>query len=374
MTREFQVLRDNIEKSRVFETAASTAGNISLADGAIRATIERFAFTANNVTYAVAGDQLGYWQFFPANGEDAEGWGLIPVWGFAEVTESNCPDVPKGDRLFGYFPPGTHLDMQPSHISAHRFVDGSEHRASLPAGYNTYYRVRAEPGYDPANDNERMLLWPLHITSFCLWDALKENGWYGAEQVVIVSASSKTSIGLAYALDDDDTAPRTVAITSERNLDFVKSLGLYDESVSYESLNEIDARLPTVIVDMSGNGEVLGRLHSHLGDNMKRCINVGLTHWDETGPRDGIITERSEFFFAPTHIQERLRDWGPDGFAERTSSFLQETALKSRGWLKLTIIDGLEGLAAVYEDICEGRVAADRGLIVELRQKSRSST
>ena len=366
MIREFQVRRDDIEKSRLFETAASCADNDSLADGAIRVKVERFSFTANNVTYAVAGDQLGYWQFFPASGDDADGWGIIPVWGFAEVTESNCVDVPVGERLFGYFPPATHLDMMPAHVAEHRLVDGALHRAKLPAGYNTYYRVRAEPGYDPANDNERMLLWPLHITSFCLWDALKDNGWYGAEQVIVVSASSKTSIGLAYALDDDDSAPRTVAITSQRNLEFVKRLGLYDESVSYESLVEIDARLPTAIVDMSGNGEVLGRLHTLLGDNMKRCINVGLTHWEESEPGGGIITERSEFFFAPTHIQKRMQNWGPEGFAERTSSFMQETALKSRGWLKLKKINGLNGLADIYKDVCEGRLAADQGLIVEL--------
>lgn len=27
--------------------------------------IERFTFTANNLTYYMVGDKLGYWQFFP---------------------------------------------------------------------------------------------------------------------------------------------------------------------------------------------------------------------------------------------------------------------------------------------------------------------
>ncbi len=191
-------------------------------------------------------------------------------------------------------------------------------------------------------------------------------GKCGAGQVIIVSASSKTSIGLAYALDDDTTAPPTVAITSARNLDFVKGLGLYEESVTYDSLTDIDATIPAVIVDMSGNGEVLGRLHTHLGDNMVRCINVGLTHWDEGLAGDGIIKERSEFFFAPTHIQKRMQDWGPDGFAQKTSSFMQETALKSRAWLELKRIDGLQGLADVYEDVCRGRLSPAEGLIIEL--------
>ncbi|MGI9238451.1 MAG: DUF2855 family protein [Woeseiaceae bacterium] len=360
---EFQVRRDDIQTTRVVETSDADTES-RLADGAARARIERFAFTANNVTYAVAGDILGYWQFFPPT--DGDGWGMMPVWGFAEIVESNAADIPVGERLFGYFPPATHLDLIPMQVSAMRFVDGTEHRSQLPQGYNTYYRVNAEPGYDAANDNLRMLLWPLHITSFCLWDVLQDSDWYGAEQVVIVSASSKTSIGLAYALDDDETAPPVVAITSARNLDFVKNLGLYEESVAYESLADINAGKPTVIVDMSGNSDVLGRLHSHLGDKMKRCINVGLTHWDERETDDRIVKERSEFFFAPTHIQRRMQDWGPDGFAERTSNFLRETALKSRSWLQLKKLDGLQGLADNYLDVCNGRLAADQGLIVRL--------
>lgn len=365
MTNEFQIRRDNFETYRVVEPDDS-ADTAELADDAVRTRIERFAFTANNISYAATGDQLGYWQFFPPTGADPDGWGMMPVWGFAEVVRSNVDEVPVGDRLFGYFPPASHLDLVPTHISPLRLVDGAEHRSQLPQGYNTYYRVKAEPGYDPANDDLRMLLWPLHITSFCLWDFLQENDWCGAAQVIIVSASSKTSIGLAYALDDDATAPPTIAITSARNLDFVKSLGLYEESVTYDSLAEIDATIPAVIVDMSGNGEVLGRLHTHLGDNMVQCINVGLTHWDEGLAGDGIIKERSEFFFAPTHIQKRMQDWGPDGFAERTSSFMHETALKSRAWLELNKIDGLQGLADVYEDVCRGRMSPAEGLIIEL--------
>jgi hypothetical protein len=362
---EFQIRKDDFENHRLVEATANE-DNGDLADGVIRVKIERFAFTSNNVTYAVAGDQLGYWQFFPPSGEDSDGWGMMPVWGFAEVTESKSADIPVGDRLFGYFPPATYLDMLPTHVAGHRLVDGAEHRSKLPPGYNTYYRVYAEPGYDRSGDNERMLLWPLHITSFCLWDVLQDGRWFGAEQVIILSASSKTSIGLAYALDDDEAAPLVVAITSQRNLDFVKKLGLYDSSVTYDSLDQIDATLPTVIIDMSGNGEVLGRLHTLLGDKMKRCINVGLTHWDESSPGEGLIRERSDFFFAPAHIQKRMQDWGPNGFAEKTAGFMQETALKSRAWLKLKKIDGLQGLGEIYSDVCAGRLAADQGLIVEL--------
>jgi len=362
---EFQINKKNFVEQRLFESGRAEQ-RPAIGDGEILLKIDRFAVTANNITYAVAGDTMGYWKFFPASGEDADGWGMMPVWGFADVIESNADGVPVGDRLFGYLPPATHLRMTPVAVTERRMIDAAAHRRELPSPYNSYSRVKAEPGYDSAMDNERMLLWPLHITSFCIWDALQEEHWYGAQQIIILSASSKTSIGLAYALDDDSTAPESIAITSARNLDLVRKLGLYDQSITYETLSKIDATVPSVIVDMSGNGSVLGQLHTQLGDNMMRCINIGLTHWGAMEKGAGIISERSHFFFAPAQIQKRVKDWGADKFAERSSSFMSGTALKSRDWLEMRKIDGLTGLAGIYSDLCDGKIAANEGLIVEL--------
>jgi hypothetical protein len=365
---EFQIRKDNFATHRVVETA--TPSGASITDGEILVKIDRFAFTANNITYAVLGDKLGYWQFFPPTGVgadvDTKGWGIIPVWGFADVIASKAPDVPVGERLFGYFPPAAFLTMTPARATALRLVDASAHRAKLPPGYNNYTRVNAEPGYSRKMDNARMLFWPLHMTSFCLWDLLKEKQWFDAKQIVILSASSKTSIGLGHALAGDTSAPPVIAITSARNLGFVNQLKLYKQATTYDQLTDIDASIPTVVIDMSGNGEVLARLHTHLGNNMKRCINVGLTHWDEIQVKTGVIAERSEFFFAPGHIQMRMKDWGPDEFAKRTSAFLKDTAVKSLSLLHFEKLGGLNGLTAIYPDVCEGRVAPDQGLIVEM--------
>lgn len=363
--QEFQVRRKNFVESRLFDTSPSGSAEV-VGDDEISVKVVRFAYSSNNVTYAAAGDKLGYWQFFPPTGNDDGGWGMTPVWGFGEVVESNVETVPVGERLFGYFPPASALSMRPVSVSGRSLVDGAPHRAKLPPGYNLYRRVRSEPGYDETMDNERMLLWPLYITSFCIWDSLQENAWYEAQQLVIVSASSKTSIGLAYALAVDSSAPPVLAITSIRHLHFVTGLGLYGQALHYDALTDIDAGVPTTIIDMSGNTQVLGRLHTHLGVNMKRCINVGLTHWDEAGKSDGIIRERSEFFFAPAHIQKRLQDWGPDGFTSKSSAFMHAAIENSRRWLKLTTLDGLPGLQKIYRDVCEGRLAPEQGLIIKL--------
>lgn len=362
---EFQVKKHQFSDSRLI-SSDQTEHQPRAADGDIVVRIEAFSFTANNITYAAAGDQLGYWQFFPPSGDDVNGWGVIPVWGFAQVVESRHGEVAEGERLFGYFPPASFLTMTPAKVSPQRLFDGAAHRAKLPAGYNSYSRVDAEPGYDPAADDERMLLWPLHMTSFCLWDQLQENDWYGAEQILVLSASSKTSVGLAYALAADESAPAAIGLTSARNLDLVQSLELYDQCLGYDALAELDASKPTVIVDMSGSGDLLGQLQALFGNNLKYCINVGITHWDEFRPDSGIPRDRSEFFFAPSHIQMRMKDWGPEEFAVRTSRFLGDTARKSRQWLRLRQIDGLQGLAEVYPEVCAGKIPANEGLIVKL--------
>ena len=96
------------------------------------AKIDRFAFTANNVTYGVVGERIGYWKFFPVADE---GWGIIPVWGFADIVESKSQDVRSvGERLYGYWPMATHLVMAPDRVKETRLTDGAAHPARTAAG------------------------------------------------------------------------------------------------------------------------------------------------------------------------------------------------------------------------------------------------
>jgi len=75
----FEVNRRDLRQTRAVEAPAS-----DLEPNQIRLEIERFAFTTNNVTYAVAGDMLDYWGFFPSE----EPWGRIPAMGLATIPQS----------------------------------------------------------------------------------------------------------------------------------------------------------------------------------------------------------------------------------------------------------------------------------------------
>lgn len=357
--QEFQTNKSELTKSRIVDSKTGDLG-----DKQIKVKIDRFAFTANNITYAVMGEQLRYWEFFNPQGENSEQWGIIPVWGFADVTQSNCADVPVGDRLFGYFPPAHEQIMTPSRISPGMFIEASAHRTSLPAGYNMYRRVKAEPGYNPELDNERMLLFVLHLTSFCLHQMLISNDWFGAEQVVIISASSKTSTGLAYGLANDENAPKVVGLTSARNLDLVNQIDAYDSALSYDHTKEIDASKPTVIIDMSANTSVLSQLHIHLGNNMRFTSNVGLTHWEEPQQVVGIIQERSKMFFAPDEIQRMIKEWGQTEFDRKSMTYVAHSVAQSRAWMKIRELNGLHELADAYASVCDGSISPDEGLVV----------
>ena len=355
--KQFEVRSDDLSAFRVTEQA--TPG---IEDGEILVEVERFAFTANNISYAVVGEKLGYWNFFPVD----EDWGVIPVWGFAKVIESKHPEVNAGERLYGYWPMGTHVVMQPGKLRNDQLRETSAHRAELPAVYNSYARTSGEAHYDPSMDDERMLLLPLYATSYCLYDFLVANEFFGATRVIVPSASSKTAIGLAYALQDDLNAPTCVGMTSTSNRERVTELGLYDSVMDYADLLAIDSEQPTVIVDMSGNGSMLSELHRHLGANMRFTSNVGLTHYDAGQMGPDFIRERSSMFFAPGHIQKRAEEWGPGEFQKRAYAFWHSVAIRSRDWLTIERCRGVDRIQEVFERVRDGKVSPDTGLVVVL--------
>ena len=138
--RQFQVRRDDLATHRIVEGEQA-----ALADGEVRAKVDRFALTANNITYGVVGERIGYWKFCEPLDNDDGGWGIIPVWGFAEIVESHADGVAVGDRIYGYFPMASELVMQPVHINDQRMIDGAAHRAELPRSTTPMHGFQPTP-------------------------------------------------------------------------------------------------------------------------------------------------------------------------------------------------------------------------------------
>ncbi len=373
---QLQTRKSDITQTRLVGTG-NQPDDFSLQAGDILVQIERFAFTANNVTYGAIGEQIGYWQFFPPvlSPTDDEDWGLVPVWGYGRVVRSQNEEIEEGERLYGYFPMARYLQMSAGKISPARLIDCATHREALPPVYNNYDRHgKAEP--NKLQESLLALLGPLFSTAFCLCDALEEGKYHDAEQVLIVSASSKTAIGLAYGLARKPRGdrPSIIGLTSSGNVDFVTSLGLYDSVISYDALDApdkspLDTITPAVLVDMSGNRAVLGAMHEMLGDNMRWCHNVGLTHWDDTDTKadphaNKINRNRSAMFFAPGHIQKRVAEWGADGWAKRSQAFVKGGVEHASNWIDVKETNGLAAFQAVYAKTVAGHMTPKEGLII----------
>ncbi|MCW5657964.1 MAG: DUF2855 family protein [Burkholderiaceae bacterium] len=342
----------------------------ALQPGSVRLAVRRVSITTNNVTYALFGERMSYWQFFPSG---QEGWGVVPVWGFADVVESTLPEVAVGTRYYGYWPLADAVDLQPTKVSAGGFTDGAAHRAPLPSTYNRY---SAAPSNQPADTEGALaIMRPLFGTAFLLTEFLQDNDWFGARQLVLSSASSKTAYATAWCVREllgggQGPAVRTIGLTSRANADFVRRLGLYDSVLGYDEIARIDHALPTVFCDFSGSAEQREQLHRHLGDALRHSAVIGATQFS-TGARDAPLPgAKPTFFFAPDRRRKRLEDWGPALLLQRVedsqSRFLQQVLSGPAPALRIVTHKGLAAARDVMAELARGRIDPAVGHVIDL--------
>ncbi len=335
---------------------------LPLADGYIRLRVESFALTANTVTYAVAGDMLGYWDFFPAH---EAGWGRVPAMGWGELIESRIPELAVGARYYGWFPMASHVDFQAG-VTSLGFRDDGVHRQAHAPVYRAFTDARRDPLYQSGADAEarQALLRGLFQTAFLADDALAEQQDYGAARVLILSASSKTALALAELIRRRG-GPELVGVTSARNLDFVARQSCFGAVLAYDELGELNPSLATGIVDMAGNTAVLARLHAQLGGSLKFSMAIGRSHHD--APRVPVAGPvQPQFFFAPRQASKRIAQWGAAEFSARVAVGLEQFVGQSRNWLSIETVLGPESVQHAWEQLLAGQVDPSRGLVASL--------
>jgi hypothetical protein len=313
--------------------------------------IERFALTANNMTYAAHGVDMAYWGFFPA----PEGFGIVPVWGFAKVVESHVDGIAAGDRFYGYWPMASHAVVTPVKVSPRGFTDGAAHRAKLPPVYNNY--VPASAAYGP--ETVQALFRPLYTTSFVLDVMLAESP---ATTLVLTSASSKTALGLAQAAKGRQ---RIVGLTSAANRGFVEASGYFDAVIDYGDTAALSAEAgPVALVDFSGNGAVRHAVHTALGAALIESHVVGDTHWD-TANTNNLPGVAPKLFFAPSVIVERIAAWGPEGFESRLATAWR-SFIESTGWLRVVEAQGPDAAMVHWQALAKGQIDPAEGLVLSI--------
>jgi hypothetical protein len=373
------IQRNELPKTHVGPDPDAPASR-PLQAGEARFAIEQFALTSNNITYAAFGEAMKYWQFFPA--PDAS-LGCLPVWGFATVSESQVEGLTQGRRVYGYWPAGSHCVVQAGRIHTAGFTDTSAHRAELAGVYNQYIFCDVDPGWqaDALSEGLQAVLRPLFITSFLIDDFLADNDFFGAKQVLLSSASSKTAYGTAFCLSQRKAsggAPAVVGLTSASNLDFTRALGCYSEVRRYDEVGVLDPTVRSVYVDFAGNAAVRRAVHERFANALAYSSSIGGTHWDALGSGGGLPGPRPILFFAPAQIKKRSaplpEGWGRDGLQQRLALawtlFIQRVTTSSNGgqaWVRIVSRHGAAAVQNSYAALLAGQADARDGLMLSLR-------
>lgn len=355
--------RDDIRRAEVAPLALTALGN-----GQIEVAITSYAMTANNITYAAFGKPIGlfgndqgYWDFFSESG----GPGYLPVWGFATVTASNAEGIAVGDEFYGYYPMASHAVLTPARVGPHGFTDVTPHRTTLPPIYNSYARLTAQTDYRAEHRDLWPIFRPLFLTGWLIADQLEEEGDYGAAQILIASASSKTAIGLGFA-QGQRSAPHaaTVGLTSAANAASLAARGIYDAVMAYDDIAALDSTVPSVLVDMAGNDAVTAAVHAHFGDALKASVIVGKSHWDASSGQAALAGPPRQGFFAPGRSQKRIADWGSTEFQRRIAD----------AWLAFMAIaptlatpdhrSGSAAALAAYQEMISGKADPGKGMLI----------
>jgi NADPH:quinone reductase-like Zn-dependent oxidoreductase len=339
-----------IKKDDLHQTRVEDAEPPEPKDGEVVLGVDLFGLTTNNITYALLGEAMNYWRFFPAEEDD---WAHLPVWGFANVVASKAEGVPEGTRVFGYLPSGSHLVVRPDRASKTDFVDVSPHRAELPGAYQRYLRTDGNEVYAEENEDYEMLLWPLYFTSFLIDDFLDDEGFFGAKLAILSSASSRTTSALAYLLDKREGI-EVVGLTSPGNVEFTESLGVYERVVPYEEIESIE-RQPALYVDVAGDAKVRSAVHGHWRDELKHSAAVGITHKGDLGGSSKLPGPTPTFFFAPTRLKQRTEDWGREELNRRIAEAWRPYVEWVRGWLQVEHGSGPEDIERIYLELLDGK-------------------
>lgn len=359
--------KKNIKQSKIVTLDSDLP---ALSNGEIEVKVNKFALTANNITYATLGlsfgkwtDMPGYWAFFPSSDANK---GQLPIWGFAEVVRSLHPSINVGEELYGFFPMASHLIMRPGAVKDASLVDMMSHREKLAPVYNQYNRVS---GMTDIKEDEKDL-WPvfrpLLVTGYMICDQFEENGFYGAEAIIITSASSKTSMMTANCFRGFKNVPKLIALTSEGNHKFVEKSGLYDDVITYGNISDLPTDNSTALIDMAGNGAVINQIHEHFKDQLTFSLLVGISHWDSDRPAKNLPGPAITPFFAPGRIKQRSGEWGGDGLRDRLAVAWDRFASLAPDLTIVEIGKGAEAAKAAYDQLIVGNVNPEISILIAL--------
>ncbi|KAJ7312985.1 hypothetical protein DFH08DRAFT_896371 [Mycena albidolilacea] len=383
------------EVSRDKAVIAAVAIPRHLPPNSILIKVDRFGFSANNITYQALGEQshFRYYDFHPApeTGDvSPKTHGLVPVWGFGTIVASSHPKILPGERIYGYLAPSRYLlvPVSPSDVNRHAFYVPRPHLPADRRPYNQIIRCAGDPEYTPTTLGEdlTMLYRPLFWTAYWFEDWIFSLGYRGATAFVISSASAKTAFCAAYLIGKrrsrGETNVKIVGVTSKGNTAFTKGLSLYDEVVEYDSFKSALGQGKWVYVDVAGNGDFNKRLFAHFqtpeSGELVTSVALGMTtlapasekatslDWTTPTFTGSSKVPALEQFFMVEWLDVRKHQLSLHEIFRRQKQAWTELMVDCIPWVRLEHVSGADEVKKAYDKIATSGFSPDVGFIWSL--------
>ncbi|KAF9555438.1 hypothetical protein CPC08DRAFT_642870 [Agrocybe pediades] len=391
--------------------------------------VDRFGFSANNVTYQALGEHphFRYFDFHPApSSQDgsisSKTHGLVPVWGFGIIVKSTHPKIDEGERVYGYFAPTRYLllPVSPADVNKTSFYVPRPHLPADRRPYNQILRCRADPHYisSPQAEDMTMLYRPLYWTAFWCEDWLHSTNYRGgATRILVSSASSKTAFCFAHRVrkrisaGEISSTTQIIGLTSKKNIQFTKNLNLYHHVLDYDSFttsgllgggssssgNDSQSNNDRwLYIDVAGNPDLNHTIAAHFDDRLAdtptlvTTVSLGMTNlspaaseassikWDEQSFKNGAESKRAterkvEQFFMPEWLEVRKHQLPISEIFSRQNQAWKELMTDGAQWVRLQRVYGPERVKNAYEALTREGLGPDCGLIWSLWDEDKVS-
>ena len=199
---------------------------------------------------------------------------------------------------------------------------------------------------------------------------LRREGWFGAANLIITSASSKTAMGLASVAKNLSPSIKRIGLTSKGNVGFVAETGFYDEVMAYDDISAL-SQIASVCVDFAGNSQLLRKIHEKLANHLTYSCLVGATHVDARGPNSAgagggeMPGPKPILFFAPDHAVATIQELGPKGFGEAVGRSWKSFLTAADGVVDIEMRAGLKAAETAFVETLQGRTDPKKGIIIQ---------
>ena len=383
--------KDSLKKLELLQTETDGASSTEAAP-AVSFKIVKGSMTANNKFYWSFGEKppFSFNKCYPINAKtsklienhelSAEGYVHPVVWGIAEVTSTTIEGVEVGSQYMAMLPIGESVSFAKAEVQG----DGNivVDRPSTFAAYNNFVKIDTDNAMASSEYSDLALAcMPGIVTGYGLYFRMLQYNCYGADNIVVTSASSKVALAMAlYMKNDSDKKfkdKKIIGYTSSSNIEFCKRTGLYDTVLSYD---EVLPSQEYVMIDIAGRGNVYTKNEKESGVDILKLLVIG----NSSGTDNKKATFSTFSYFAmikmglamcglPAWVHSWMKptqelyliwednsvmekEWGKEKYKKIQKDISFTFCKSAKEWMKVRLAMTEEEIMNAFEDILAGTV------------------